>query len=289
MLEMLFKLKMFICTVVILLNATACSNLKIIYHQLDWFIPAYIDQFISLEDKQYRYVEAKIEDLLKWHCEKELVTYSELLDTFSVDLNNDNLNSKQVIYYREQLDILWTNIVKQASPALVEFFDSTSDDQIQQLSKSIKQQNEEIREKYIDAKYDEVHELLVKRMEDRVERWVDELEDSQKLIILEWSKNAVGGQSQWFENRVNWQNVFFSTIKQYRNNEQKMNTEFIKLFLHPEDYWTVEYKHNVKQYRENLMNLLVRLARSITSQQKAFMLKKLKNYSADFRELSCKA
>lgn len=275
--------------IVTFLLAVSCSNLRIVYNQLDWFLPAYIDRYINLEDKQYRFVESSVDDLLKWHCQYELPGYAVMLNAIADDLKKENLTKIAINNYRLQMDRFWRDIANQVTPPVVAFFQTITDEQIVQLTKELKQQNDEIREEFIDASHDDIQELLAKRMEGRVERWFDVLDDKQKLIIKDWSTKVTGGQKIWFDNRLKWQSLFLSVIQQYRNDKGRLFTEMNQLINQPEKMRTVEYEKYVNEYQENMLDLLVKLVESITLEQKKYMINALKSYASDFSELSCQA
>ena len=271
----------------ILTIATGCSSLKIVYRQLDWYIPAYIDQYISLEDRQYRFVEARVDHLLQWHCEKALTEYAIWLETIRSDLLQNRLDLGRIKYLSQQTDNFWKDIIVNSTPSIVEFFTTVSDEQLQQLINKIKERNEELQNEFVKADRNRVRSQLAKRMEDRVERWIDELEPGQQQLIAEWSDNAAIGQKLWFENRLKWQERFFTIIKKHRANPDTLSKELEELFLNPEEYRSPEYRQHALHYRINILELLNKLILSITREQRNYMIRTLKNYATDIRELAC--
>ena len=271
----------------ILLFLVGCSNLKIIYRQLDWFLPAYIDQYINLEDLQYRFVENKVDELLHWHCSNELTQYADLLSAIAIDLKDKQIDREKIAFYQSRVDDLWRHLAIQATPAIVEFFSTVSDEQLQQLSRKLDEQNTDIRDDFVDASKEDVRNLLAKRMRGRIERWIDDLEAGQTAIINDWSMKAIGGQKLWFENRMTWQAHFLDAVKNYRQDQKRLSAELNHLINQPDDLRTQEYIQQVKAYRQNIQDLLLRLVTSMTEKQQGYMINSLDSYASDFRDLAC--
>jgi hypothetical protein len=56
------------------------------YNHLDWLIPWYVDGYVDLSRDQRRDLQGRLEPLLQWHREEELVRYAELLDRIEHEL-----------------------------------------------------------------------------------------------------------------------------------------------------------------------------------------------------------
>ncbi|MCP3673424.1 MAG: hypothetical protein GY829_02975, partial [Gammaproteobacteria bacterium] len=46
---------------------TACMGVKFTYNNLDWVIPWYLDDYLSLNDQQEEVFDSQLEALLLWH------------------------------------------------------------------------------------------------------------------------------------------------------------------------------------------------------------------------------
>jgi len=56
------------------------------YNHLDWLIPWYVDGYVDLSRDQRRDLKGRLEPLLQWHREEELLRYAELLDRIEHEL-----------------------------------------------------------------------------------------------------------------------------------------------------------------------------------------------------------
>ena len=273
----------------LILLVTSCSGLKLSYSQLDWFIPAYIDQHISLEDEQYRLIENRIEALLSWHCSTQLARYSSWLNSIADDMKNDRLQLDRIRQHQQVLVSFWSELKVTVYPDLFKLIGTITDQQLIELKEAFDDKNEDLKQDYVDQRRDEVLELLIERMEERIERWVDDLEPAQKEIIKRWGAKVVGDQHLWLKQREIWQSLFLDVMKNNKENPEELKVQLKDLFLNPEQFWTEDYRRHVERYRLSQLVLLRDLIQTITKDQREYFLEKVSSYSNDFRDLTCLA
>ena len=75
---------LFLC---LLLGLANCSA-KLIYYHLDWLIPWYVDDYISLDSDQRTMLENRLIQQLEWHCRTQLPDYAVSLRKLGNDLSN---------------------------------------------------------------------------------------------------------------------------------------------------------------------------------------------------------
>ena len=68
-----------------LLAALAGCGPRLIYPHLEWLIPWYISDFISLDDRQKNMLEERLLKQLAWHCRTQLTIYAEALRSIGAD------------------------------------------------------------------------------------------------------------------------------------------------------------------------------------------------------------
>ena len=71
-----------------LLLLTACSTVKMVYPRLDWIIPHYIDDYISLNDKQELQLDKELRVVLDWHCTTPVNQYATWLGRIRFDVEH---------------------------------------------------------------------------------------------------------------------------------------------------------------------------------------------------------
>ncbi|HEY6611743.1 MAG TPA: DUF6279 family lipoprotein, partial [Pseudomonas sp.] len=63
-----------------LLVLAACSRMELVYRNLDWLIPWKLDDYLSLDAGQSVWLDARLDDHLRWHCRSELPRYLDWFD-----------------------------------------------------------------------------------------------------------------------------------------------------------------------------------------------------------------
>ncbi|MBW2478807.1 MAG: hypothetical protein JRF38_02360, partial [Deltaproteobacteria bacterium] len=73
--------------ILIALASTGCGP-RLMYQHLDWLIPWYVSDYISLDSDQQNLLEERLAKLLDWHCRTQLPVYAMTLRALGRDLAN---------------------------------------------------------------------------------------------------------------------------------------------------------------------------------------------------------
>ena len=58
---------------------TASCGPRFFYPNLDWLIPWYVEDYLPMDGEQEVSLRADLKKILSWHCQNELVRYSNFL------------------------------------------------------------------------------------------------------------------------------------------------------------------------------------------------------------------
>ena len=78
-------MKKLIFSLCLLFLLTGCGP-RLVYPHLDWLIPFYVDDYISLNRKQGSMLEKRLLQVLDWHCRTQLPAYAQSLRELAKDL-----------------------------------------------------------------------------------------------------------------------------------------------------------------------------------------------------------
>ena len=85
----------------------ACSRVQLVYNQLDWLLPYYVETYIDLSDEQGAYLERQVETLLTWHCSTQVSAYADLLREANTDFQQGRMSPERLESYSARLESYW--------------------------------------------------------------------------------------------------------------------------------------------------------------------------------------
>jgi hypothetical protein len=277
-----------IATVIILaLSLTACGT-RLIYPHLDWLIPWYVSDYVSLDRDQKNMLEKRLAKLLDWHCRTQLPAYAVTLRALGRDLANsaDPVDAATLQAYNTRILALWQELLQQISPDITDILVLASDDQIRELFDNLAVQNQKFRKKYVDLPPDELIQNRQKRMVKRLKYWLSDLNPEQRQAILDWSMKLTPIADQWVQNREVIQAEALRLLN-LRDDDPQFRSGMQGLIMHPENMRSAEYQRNIDINTGITLKLLVQLNQTLTEDQRSHLLDRIESLAADFDTLSC--
>ena len=270
-----------------LLLFTACGP-RWYYHQLDWMIPWYVDDYLALDSAQRSALENRLAHQLDWHCRTQLPGYAAFLKSVSRDFQppDTTVTREQFVYYLQSLSQYWKDLMAQIGPDLADILITASDDQIDELFRNIEKDNLERRRTYVDPPEREILQNRTDRMVERLERWIGTLTDTQYDAVQQWSYSIGATTDQWLANRRRTQQAFRKLIAT-RTVDSAFKEKFTALLVSPEVVRTKAYQTQVDRNIELMLDLLTDIEKTLTDAQRSHLLAYLESLAEDFDRLAC--
>jgi len=271
-----------------LLLLTACGP-RWYYHQLDWMIPWYVDDYLALDSGQRNELERRLAIQLTWHCRTQLTEYATFLKSVSRDFQTPDttVTRKQFVYYLQSLSQYWKDLMAQIGPDVADIVITASDDQIAELFRNIEKDNLERQRIYVDPPEHEILQNRIDRMVERLERWIGTLTDTQYDAVQQWSQNIGATTDQWLANRRRTQQAF-RKLMATRRIDSAFKEKFSALLVSPEVLRTKAYQAQLDRNIALMLDLLTDIEKTLTDAQRSHLLAYLESLAEDFDRLACK-
>ena len=273
--------------VVLISLLTGCSP-KILYPRLDWIIPWYVDDYITLDRHQTNDVNSRLSFQLDWHCRTQLSQYSEFLRIIQQDVNvgDQPLTVKRLRYYNSQLARYWNNLILRIGPDIVDVLASTSDQQIVELFENLEKNNREKEKKYVELPLDKIVQNRQYRMQKRLRYWFSSLTKSQKQAVEEWSQGLEPIAADWISHRRLVQKTA-RLLLQDRTRSANFVSDFLEFITNTQDLRSVAYQEKIDINTDKTLDFLAYLSKTLTDRQKTHFSNRLQKLVADLDHLSC--
>ena len=270
-----------------LLLVIACGP-RWYYHQLDWMIPWYVDDYLSLDAAQRNALEIRLARQLNWHCRTQLPEYAAFLKSVRQEFETPDrtVTRGQFAHHLETLKGYWKDLMARIGPDAADIVVTASDDQIEELFRNIEKDNLERQRTYVDPPEREILRNRTDRMAERLERWIGALTDTQYDAVQQWSQSIGATTDQWLANRRRTQQAFRQLIAT-RAVDPGFKEKFTALLVSPEVVRTEAYQAQVDRNIALMLDLLTDIGKTLTDAQRTHLLAYLESLAEDFDVLAC--
>jgi len=279
---MIKRIAIFLIAVVLM----SCGP-RLVYPHLDWLIPWYLSDYISLDSDQKSMLGDRLSKLLDWHCRTQLPAYATTLRELRQDLarHSGQLNPAMLQAYSARLTALWKELLQQIGPDITAILATATDAQIDELFVNLEKQNKKFKEEYVDLPPDELVQNRAERMVKRAKYLISKLNAEQKQAVSDWSSQLTPIAEDWLQNRRVVQAGARRLIAS-RHTEPGFKAAMQEFIINPERMRSADYQRKIDINTTVTINFLVKLDRLLTTEQRSYLLDRLDSLAADFDALA---
>ena len=279
------KKNVLIC--VVLIMAVGFST-QIVYFHLDWLIPWYISDYISLDREQKNLLEKRIMARMDWHCRTQLPLYAVALRDLGKDVadSENPIDVERLRFQYARFMELWKALLRELAPDITDLLLIASDEQIDELFANLVKRNQEFREKYVDLPIEVLDKNRRKRMLTRMDYWISDPTPAQKQAVTDWNNRLMPIAAEWLQNREKVQ-AHARTVLEKRTDSPEFRAKMLDLILYAERLRPAAYQQKIDFNTDVTLYFLVQLDRLLKPEQRQHLLKRIESLASDFDTISC--
>ncbi|MDI9246076.1 DUF6279 family lipoprotein [Marinobacter sp. CHS3-4] len=274
-----------VIVLIFLLSLAGCSSTKLAYRYADWGIVWWVEDYIPMTDEQEAQLEKDIVELRQWHCSSELPRYSSWLSELKQDVRSGELQRDTVAHHQEQLFSFFLPIADRAKPAASRLLASLTDDQVEALANNMDESQQKLEEEFLKEDPKQTRQARAERTQERVERWLGDLNEQQVTIVEKWSENRGRQTEIWLEGRRNWQKALLETLDQ--REEAAFKDQVAYLIDNNAEVRGPRYQQMMNESRVAMAELMTSLLERADPEQLDFLLDRASTLRGDFNTLAC--
>ena len=242
-------------------------GLGLVYPRLDTLGTWYVEGLVSLDDTQARELEHMLAAKLDWHRDSELDRYARFLRGMS-DAVQRRTDAGTWRDAARQAEVFWRDLGAGLAPVAVALGPTLTDEQVDELLRSLAEQDDEEWEEYADRTPEQRIERRQKAWRRGIERYTGRLDASQRALVEKRAAASNSAIPEWREYRRAWREELAATLR-VRGDAAQFEPRITRLFAHPDDWWTPGYRAALERRRGELIDLLVDLDSTLTPRQRA--------------------
>ena len=277
------------CTcLLVLLVLPGCSTLQLGYNQAPTLGYWWLDSQLSLDSEQSERVREALQQLQRWHREKELLAYADLLQKLQA-LGTGEVQAQQVCdvwsQVTEGLDRLMAQAIRASTPIALQL----QARQLRHLARHQEDKNEDWEKEWLRGS---AEERLQRRLEKTVSRYSDfygNLSEAQKELVRAQLQKSVWTAEWGRQERLRRQQALLGALQKLQQDnpgtaqaENALRTVWQQWLQPPAGADRQLYRDFVAQSCQNL----AALHNSTSAEQRQRAVRRLRAYEKDLRELA---
>lgn len=278
------RLRLLVLTICALLLG-GCG-LRFAYSQLDWLLPWYVGDYVSLDRTQKRLLDARLEARLAWHCSSQLTAYSGLLREVERDLGGNEVVGAPILdAYLQRGEAFWRVLMKEITPDAGVLLAALSDAQVKELGEAFARRNDATREEFLEGTPDALRARQIERMEKRLRTWFGPLSAAQRSRVASWSAGLAPTTEAWLHHRARWQGALIEVLAQRQAPD--FESRVGALLLEPDSLWAADCRADVARNRKQTLDLLADIFNMASPAQRTHLVNEIAGWAAQFEQLAC--
>ncbi|SFQ34590.1 hypothetical protein SAMN05216229_11769 [Geopseudomonas sagittaria] len=269
----------------VLLVLAACSRLELVYHNLDWLIPWKLDDYLSLDARQSAWLDARLDEHLRWHCRSELPRYLDWLERQRGLLAGSPDAETLKGPMGEARQLLQASL-RHVTPDTARLLAGLSAAQVDELDLRLAAERARLNEQQLGGSPEQRLQRRATRAQRRLEDWLGPLHPQQRAYLRLWAARHEANVQPWLANRERWQAQLLDDLR--RPPKESLSARLEPLLGQPERYWSEDYRRAVARAERSLAELLSELWASSTPGQRAHLQARLVALRSDLERLECR-
>jgi hypothetical protein len=180
-----------------------CSSTQFFYNRLDFFVPWYLGDYVSLDRSQDALLEEELQPFLAWHRQDELPRYIELLDRAERSLDQP-VTRDQLAALTLDAEQALDRLQHRALDWMLVLGDALREEQLQEFMLALREQQAEYEEKYLERDDAHYRDDACERLQDNIRRYLGRLQTEQKTRLAVACANLRRSDSVWLAERAAW-------------------------------------------------------------------------------------
>ena len=276
----------------LLVVMAGCSGLRLAYNNGDTVLYWWLNAYVDLDRDQKGWVRQDIDKLFDWHRKTQLKDYVEILRTGQKQLQGNVTQAELMMDYGEVKQRTQALLLK-AAPELAELARSLKPEQVAQMEKKFKANNDDYRKKYLSGDKDKRQKLRYKKAMEQFELWFGSFSSEQEALIRKASDARPLDNEIWLDERMRRQQNVLNLVKKVQ--QEKLGKDATVSLINGlikdsfERLNHSERKPYFDAYESSTAQMVLTVIKIATPAQKAHAVKRMQGWIDDFNSLATQA
>jgi hypothetical protein len=276
----------------LLVLVAGCSTIRFSYNHGDTLLYWWLNAYLDLDSDQSDWVKKDIDQLLQWHRKTQLRDYAGLLTNWQRQLAGNPTQADLLADYRD-VKTRTELLALKALPEMADLARSVKPDQIAQMEKKFRSNNDDFRKKFMSGDVEKQRKARFKKAMDQLELWFGRFSSDQEATLRRASDARPLDNEIWLQERVLRQQKIIALLRRVQG--EKLNKEQTMAAIHNllreffDRMEAPERKAFFESYVDNTSKFILAAIRIATPAQKAHAQQRMQGWINDFNTLATEA
>ncbi len=239
----------------LLVFLAGCSSTRFAYNRLDFLVPWYLRDYVSLDRDQRNLLKSELQPFLAWHRQNELPRYVALLDRVEGKLDRE-LTAADMRILTEEAEVAIYRMQDGALDWLLALGEELRDEQVREFVAGLHEQQSEYEEKYLERDDAEYTSDACERLEDNARKYIGRLQPEQKAGLTAACDEMRRSDSLWLEARGQWIARLELILQREPGWQEALREALAKRGETVSDDYRSTYDHNAEVLQRAVADLL---------------------------------
>lgn len=279
----------YIVLALMLVVVAGCSSLRLAYNNGDTVLYWWLNAYVDLDRDQKGWVREDIDKLFDWHRKTQLKDYVEILRKGQKQVQGNPTQADLMADYSE-IKSRTQSLLLKAAPDLADLARSLKPEQIAQMEKKFKSNNDDYRKKFLTGDQEKRQQLRYKKSMEQFELWFGSFSSEQEALIRKASDARPLDNEIWLDERSRRQRNVLSLVQKVQN--EKLGKEATVALINTlikDSFERLEHsdrKPFFDAFESSTAQMILTVIKIATPAQKAHAVKRMQGWIDDFNSLA---
>jgi hypothetical protein len=266
----------------VLAMAGCAGALRIVYESADSFVRWKANGYVDLADADSAELDERIDAFHAWHRAVALPRYAQLAEEAARRVG-DGLSQADLVWGYDSLVAQGGESLRAAAEHVAPLLDRVGAEQLRHIERGFAEDNRRFAKDYLRGSEEDRRKRRVRRTVERLEDWVGRLSEAQLARVQQYAERVPAIDEMRDADRRRLQAGFLQIVRERKARERLPG--FAAAWQANRD---PAYAAASEAFRREFHALLLDIDRTLTPEQRARAVARLRGYAADFAALADK-
>lgn len=279
----------YVVLTLMLVVVAGCSSLRLAYNNGDTVLYWWLNAYVDLDRDQKNWVREDIDKLFDWHRKTQLKDYVEILRKGQKQVQG-NVTQAELLADYDEIKSRTQSLLLKAAPDLADLARSLKPEQIAQMEKKFKSNNDDYRKKFLTGDQEKRQQLRYKKSMEQFELWFGSFSREQEAAIRKASDARPLDNEIWLDERSRRQRNVLTLVQKVQNEKlSKEATVALINTLIKDSFERLEHSERkpfFDAFENSTAQMVLTVIKIATPAQKEHAVKRMQGWIDDFNSLA---
>ena len=279
----------YVVLALMLVVVAGCSSLRLAYNNGDTVLYWWLNAYVDLDRDQKGWVREDIDKLFDWHRKTQLKDYVEILRKGQKQVQG-NVTQAELLADYSEIKSRTQSLLLKAAPDLADLARSLKPEQIAQMEKKFKSNNDDYRKKFLTGDQEKRQQLRYKKSMEQFELWFGSFSREQEAAIRKASDARPLDNEIWLDERSRRQRNVLNLVQKVQN--EKLGKEATVALINTlirDSFERLEHSERkpfFDAFENSTAQMVLTVIKIATPAQKEHAVKRMQGWIDDFNSLA---